>query len=657
MRNIICVSSKILHLCKCVINNMIQTLRHILLPSFCVAILANIGSAETFLIKNNPDTPLNWDDKIWSTGSYSDAVASEYIPGYYDESSGIDTRDAVLMFPGGSCNANMVLNVNGDYTISRIDHEHGQYGVTMDMAGMLDSGAKDSSITIKALDPSAETYDFIVVGSAVKYEEGKHELSYTAFNGGTVKLTGLNDGGIAQIKVYCNNSSTSDLISPNSLIFSETTTFISESDLKFIGDTSSSTDPKNLQSTVDLNGTTIIGSNSGTDENPEWAYKDMTIGNSTSSVQGNSLTVNVGGNLTANSLTQNVKTVVNLSGNMDLVAPLTDSWNVSNAASNFAALKILGSFVVKDGGSLNLSGLSGSATNGAIYVGAGGSFVLESGAEVRLDNAALRSTAYSSSTAANIDVQSGSELSAAAFWLGDNTQISVAGKVDVSSSSGIYSYGKNTVFTVKNGADISSRNISLAYSTMVVESDVAAGSIKTNYIGLDNNNARLQLYASNAVVNQTTLKSDDVYFQAYIGECYLDIFADQTFDSLRFLNQQKRDGITSIDFNVYIGDAVNLISLNTLSNNTLITPEENYLERYLIFDNFRNELIHVDSIDTTLDLSLISSADGDWVDFRFEADELNGGYWLTATYVPEPSSYAVIFGAFAMGLAFYFRRK
>lgn len=101
--------------------------------SFAVILL---GSAETFLIKNNPDTPLNWDDKIWSTGSYSDAVASEYIPGYYDESSGIDTRDAVLMFPGGSCNANMVLNVNGDYTISRIDHEHGQYGVTMDMAGI-----------------------------------------------------------------------------------------------------------------------------------------------------------------------------------------------------------------------------------------------------------------------------------------------------------------------------------------------------------------------------------------------------------------------------------------------------------------------------------------------------------------------------------------
>ena len=213
------------------------------------------------------------------------------------------------------------------------------------------------------------------------------------------------------------------------------------------------------------------------------------------------------------------------------------------------------------------------------------------------------------------------------------------------------------MFTVKNGADIFARNMSLAYSTMIVESDVAAGSIKTSYIGIGNNNARLQLYASNAVVNPTTLKSDNIYFQAFIGDCYLDIFADQTFDSLRFLAQEKCDGITSIDFNVYIGDAVNLISLNTLCNNTLITPEENYLERYLIFDNFRNGVIHVDSIDTTLDLSLVSSADGDWVDFRFEEDELNGGYWLAATYVPEPSACAAILGAAAIALAVCFKRR
>ena len=197
--------------------------------------------------------------------------------------------------------------------------------------------------------------------------------------------------------------------------------------MKFIGDTSSSTIPENLRSTVELNGTTIVGVNSGTDENPAWTYKNVTVGNSTSSVQGTSLTVNVGGDFTANSLTQNVKTVVNLSGNMDLTAPLPESWNVSNAEENFAVLKVLGNFTVKDGGVLNINSEASNNRNGAIYVGAGGSLVMESGSKVNLTNAALRSTAYGSSTAANIDIQNGSELSAAALWLGDNTQISVSG--------------------------------------------------------------------------------------------------------------------------------------------------------------------------------------------------------------------------------------
>ena len=372
---------------------------------------------------------MNWEDKIWSTGSYSSPVETNYFPGYYDESSGIDARDAVVMFPGGTCNANMVLNVNGDYTISKFDHENGQYGVTMDMAGKLDGGAKDSSITLKASDSAAETYDFISVGSAVAYAEGKHELSYTAFNGGTVKLTGLADGGVAQIKVYCNMPEVSTLLSPNSLVFSETANFISESDLKFIGDTSSSTIPENLRSTVELNGTTIVGVNSGTDENPAWTYKNVTVGNSTSSVQGTSLTVNVGGDFTANSLTQNVKTVVNLSGNMDLTAPLPESWNVSNAEENFAVLKVLGNFTVKDGGVLNINSEASNNRNGAIYVGAGGSLVMESGSKVNLTNAALRSTAYGSSTAANIDIQNGSELSAAALWLGTTPKFPFQGKL------------------------------------------------------------------------------------------------------------------------------------------------------------------------------------------------------------------------------------
>ena len=241
-----------------------------LISSFVIVLNTNATFAETYLIKDKGGNPLRWGDVgIWSTGSYSTPAAAVYIPGYYDELLGIDTRDARIIFPGGSTDKNLVLEVDDNYTVAMFGPENGQYGVTMNMAGQLNEGANDSSITIKASDPAATTYDFIEVRSSVPYEEGNHELSYTAFNGGTVKLTGLNEGGTAQIKVSCNQPIDTQFC-PNHLTFSETTTFISESNLNIIGDTKASMPPMNLTSTVNLNGTTIIGANTGTDEEPVW---------------------------------------------------------------------------------------------------------------------------------------------------------------------------------------------------------------------------------------------------------------------------------------------------------------------------------------------------------------------------------------------------
>ncbi len=626
-----------------------------LISSFVIVLNTNATFADTYLIRNYPGSPLKWSDTaIWSTGSYSDPTAAVYIPGYYDELLGIDTRDARIIFPGGGTDKNLVLEVDDNYTVAMFGPENGQYGVTMNMAGQLNEGANDSSITIKASDPAATTYDFIEVRSSVSYEEGNHELSYTAFNGGTVKLTGLNEGGTAQIKVSCNQVIDTQFC-PNHLTFSETTTFISESNLNIIGDTKASMPPMNLTSTVNLNGTTIIGANTGTDEEPVWSYKTLTIGTGSNPVQGTSLVANITGTLIANNLIQNEKTITNLSGTMDLVMPLTGTWN-NSATDNESALRILGNFVMQDGGVLNITGSSSSYSNGAIYVGGGGSFVMESGSKVTLENAALRSTAYGSSKAATIDIQNGAELTAAFLWIGGNTQMTISGKLTTTQSN-MYLYGKQTLTTIKNGADLNTSSITLAYSSMLIEEDVAEGSIKTSYIAIDNDDARLILYSSNPVVNATSLKSDDVYFMGVIGKCYLDIYADQTFDSLRFFTQDKREGITSIDYYVYIDNAVNLVSLNTLANNTLIKPDDaDLLERYLILDNFRNELIHVDEIDSSIDLSLISSKNGDWTDFRFEADP-DGGYWLAATYIPEPSVYAAILGLTSLALVLRFRRK
>ena len=115
-----------------------------LISSFVIVLNTNATFAETYLIKDYPGSPLKWSDTdIWSTGSYSDPAKAEYIPGYYNELLEIDTRDARIIFPGGSNDSNLVLNVDDNYTVAMFGPENGQYGVTMNMAGQLNEGAND----------------------------------------------------------------------------------------------------------------------------------------------------------------------------------------------------------------------------------------------------------------------------------------------------------------------------------------------------------------------------------------------------------------------------------------------------------------------------------------------------------------------------------
>ena len=82
------------------------------------------------------------------------------------------------------------------------------------------------------------------------------------------------------------------------------------------------------------------------------------------------------------------------------------------------------------------------------------------------------------------------------------------------------------------------------------------------------------------------------------------------------------------------------------------------MEHWLIIDNFRLELIHVDNRDSQIDFSYIKSLDGDWVDFCF-VEDTNGGYWLSATQVviPEPSLVAAFFALAALGFVCFKKRK
>lgn len=73
--------------------------------------------------------------------------------------------------------------------------------------------------------------------------------------------------------------------------------------------------------------------------------------------------------------------------------------------------------------------------------------------------------------------------------------------------------------------------------------------------------------------------------------------------------------------------------------------------------NFSNYLLHVNSFREEDDLSRIFAEGFEEGSFRWEADTVNGGYWLVGTAVPEPAAVASVLGAFAFALAAYRRLK
>ena len=73
--------------------------------------------------------------------------------------------------------------------------------------------------------------------------------------------------------------------------------------------------------------------------------------------------------------------------------------------------------------------------------------------------------------------------------------------------------------------------------------------------------------------------------------------------------------------------------------------------------NYSNYLLHVNSFRAEDDLSRIFAEGFEEGSFRWEADTVNGGYWLVGTAVPEPAAVASVLGAFAFALAAYRRLK
>lgn len=611
-------------------------------------------SAETFLIYKNSGSAASWTEpSTWNTGSYSNPVETEYYPGYYNEETGVDMTDAKVIFPGGNNKDWLTLHVDADLTIGSIGSEWGMFNVTINMVEQVLNETEDyyvdSALTIKATDPAAEIYDFINVGCGLTIAETKVPNSSLSFEGGTLNLVGLQEGSKGRISAQ-NLNSTEEQTLPVSLNFSSNTVINSENGLIFSGTTSGNRAEYNVNATINLNGTLNVRKNIGSEETPDWQYNTIELASSSAKATG--LYFNINGEVNASTYSHAKNNETNLTGTMNLMGT-----PVAGDTSVFKVDGENGVFNIKSGGIVNVNTTGADTTYVSAWVREGGTLNVESGGSL-FTTSKFKTNSWSGTNTATVNVQNGATITADNFWIGSNSAVNIAGNITATNlNSSFYLYGNTTTVTLQKGGTVSSGYLNLAYSTLIVDKDVAEGSWNLNSgntVKLDNKKARLVLHSSNVFKSQYG-GQETVYIGAALGDMYLDVCTNQDFKALRFSNNTTRpnENVYTSDLYFYIDPSVTSITFNSFANDTLWndTTLEDICQKHLIFDGFRNGVIYIENPDSKIDFSLISSLNGDWVNFRIEDN------YLVADYIPEPAEFAALFGILALGLALCRKRK
>lgn len=611
-------------------------------------------SAETFLIYGNSGSAASWTEpSTWNTGSYSNPVETEYYPGYYNEETGVDMTDAKVIFPGGNNKDWLTLHVDADLTIGSIGSEWGMFNVTINMVEQVLNETEDyyvdSALTIKATDPAAEIYDFINVGCGLTIAETKVPNSSLSFEGGTLNLVGLQEGSKGRISAQ-NLNSTEEQTLPVSLNFSSNTVINSENGLIFSGTTSGNRAEYNVNATINLNGTLNVRKNIGSEETPDWQYNSIELASSSAKATG--LYFNINGEVNASTYSHAKNNETNLTGTMNLMGT-----PVAGDTSVFKVDGENGVFNIKSGGIVNVNTTGADTTYVSAWVREGGTLNVESGGSL-FTTSKFKTNSWSGTNTATVNVQNGATITADNFWIGSNSAVNIAGNITATNlNSSFYLYGNTTTVTLQKGGTVSSGYLNLAYSTLIVDKDVAEGSWNLNSgntVKLDNKKARLVLHSSNVFKSQYG-GQETVYIGAALGDMYLDVYTNQDFKALRFSNNTTRpnENVYTSDLYFYIDPSVTSITFETFANDTLWndTTLEDICQKHLIFDGFRNGVIYIENPDSKIDYSLISSLNGDWTNFRIEDN------YLVADYIPEPAEFAALFGILALGLALCRKRK
>lgn len=382
------------------------------------------------------------------------------------------------------------------------------------------------------------------------------------------------------------------------------------------------------------------------------------------------------GTLQAKSVNVGVKAGSGYTSKLTIAADSRLRWEGSANDKMTIGSKSLGS------GELNVNGTLD--VGGSIYIDKQGSLNVAEGATLVMNNRGLNIYSTNAQINGALSMSAGSNINIdvnAALVMGENATFSSSGQLFNFKNKGSFVY--NHVNTNEKGLMLRKTNALYAGSTTTVVGRIDMAGYDAGSYGIQKSTLEIQSGATMTIKNADSSKRDAKYM--LWGNTQTDLRQE---DAIKDENGKGVRLASCSNFNGN-GNVVNIYAKQTFKD-LFLNPSEsgNSLEinlmsdtAKLIFDSegttinissgtalkikgFADNRVNIGTTAASYNNLLAALKDGrleiyDTSDKQLLADVIgiDSNGWLTITAVPEPAEWAAIFGAIALGLALYRRRK
>ncbi len=581
--------------------------------------------------------------------------------------------DAILFSNGQTKTAVGTLSIdNGTFNIISSSTNGGDFGTTARIATASDNGL--SEVT-KKIDIGANAVVNAYTKLALSGTIGTHsdinifgELNtYAAGNKGEGNLIvywstnnyGTTGGGGIRTRVNIEDGGVVSTGNMSLMVTSQTNvkaggTLNVNNTLSWALSTSNSGGVLNTYGTTNINKVNFTPTATGTGAEKINILDGVTTIKTVDQTSYNSSSINVSGGIL------NVENAYDMGGG---------ELNVSGGTANINNLNQTAGTVYVYGGTANFSGTNTINSSNSFKSDAGSNIVFKSGSVNTLGTSATYG-----STKGNVKFEQGSTLNVSGLLNISNGTWNFDGNIN-SSATGTGNYqtmqftGGNTKITFGKNSTFTATGGRTWVDSATVTFNSATNSYKTTQFVL-NDTSTLQFNGQNSVVSTNgkyetllnmTLNSKPTLIlkgtQQFANALFQGLIRDENRGddmskgndtlaklTLDFQFENKSDYVAFSYFNHTNGkhadgtaqDYVNIYVKNFENNRLFLTDKDNDgMETFYLIDVDTNE----------------------YITYKFDAGTVNGlsGYWVNA--VPEPAEWAAIFGAIALGLAIYRRRK